>query len=232
MQNAIAVEGEVVSDGVFVTLEDAEAAIERGMGGFREAGAALMWIQDGKKYKDAKFETFVDYCRERWDFSESRAYQQIDAARVVALLEAETSTDRGGNVPSPRSEWTIRPLAKVLHERGEEGVREAWKDIVARKLRQSDLRPDRQRITFRDVSRVVNPPAGGGKPGWFELLGLVGDDLIDAAKHMDRVEAELAAALKRKHPKAPKQEFIDKAEGYAEWAEGLAARLRDLEGAA
>jgi hypothetical protein len=59
-----------------------------------------------------------------------------------------------------------------------------------------------------------------GKPGWQELIGIVGDDLIKAGKDMDRVEAEVN--------RRPNEKFREKAERYAGWADELAERLRAI----
>lgn len=85
-------------------------------------------------------------------------------------------------------------------------------------------------MSVREAKKIVRDRTKGnaGKPGWHELLGRVGEDLKAAAKHLNKVDAELKAAAKRKHPKHPNQKFIDKAAEYAEWADGLADRLRAL----
>jgi hypothetical protein len=61
------------------------------MQSFVEVGAALIEIRDAKLYRDG-FDTFDDYCSERWDFSRQRAYQLIDASALVGLFSTTVDT--------------------------------------------------------------------------------------------------------------------------------------------
>lgn len=63
-----------------------------------------MKIRDGRLYRVA-FDTFEDYCRERWKFSRPRAYQFIDSAKVIPNLST--------NVDKPSTEAQVRPLTKL-----------------------------------------------------------------------------------------------------------------------
>lgn len=77
----------------------------------------------------------------------------------------------------------------------------------------------------RELSRELrglNAKASRVGPNWFELLGLIGDDLIAARKHL--VAAETAI-------EDPSPALREKAGQYAEWAEDLAARLREISAA-
>lgn len=60
----------------------------------------------------------------------------------------------------------------------------------------------------------------GGKPGWHELLGRVGDSLTDAVKHLDKIEAAI--------DRDPNEEFVAKAQGFADRADEIADRLRKI----
>ena len=57
-------------------------------------------------------------------------------------------------------------------------------------------------------------------PGWMELIGQVGDDLIRAEKDLTKVEDAIT--------RQPNQKFRAKAERYADWADVLARRLRAM----
>ena len=59
-------------------LEDYEQMIRQGMNSYFEIGRALRFIQRGKLYRE-QYETFDQYCRERWGFSRHRGYQLIRA---------------------------------------------------------------------------------------------------------------------------------------------------------
>lgn len=76
-------------------------------------------------------------------------------------------------------------------------------------------------MTYREAQQLVRGRAAGtaGKPGWFELLGKVGDTLITAGKHLEKAEQ----AIEDPHP-----DLRRKAEEYAQWAEDVAARLRNI----
>lgn len=80
-------------------------------------------------------------------------------------------------------------------------------------------------MTSRDAQKLARsrqPSANNNwKPSWHELIGQVGDDLILAAKHLDKTEE----AIHRE----PNQKFKDKAAKYAGWAQDLADRLHRIE---
>ena len=79
-------------------------------------------------------------------------------------------------------------------------------------------------MTIREARDIVRKRAGrantGGKPGWHELLGRVGDSLTEGLKHLEKIEAEL--------DREPSDVFIAKAQGFAARADDIAARLRRI----
>lgn len=85
-------------------LAELEAVVERGLQTFVEVGAALMEIRDSRLYRE-HYDTFANYCRERWGVQRRRAYQLMDAAAVV------------GNVKDfshpPQVESHAAPLSKL-----------------------------------------------------------------------------------------------------------------------
>lgn len=201
------VSGEIVEYG---SLSENEQIIERGMTSFVEVGRALMRIRDDCQYVMAGFDTFEDYCKQRWDVSRSYALGQIDAVRV---LDAMSSRE---DIEPPTTEFQIRPLVKVLNNHGDAALVNAWKQITER--HQGD-----GPIGGREVRRALSLGANYGKPGWHELLGEVGDTLIRADKQLTKVEAAIS--------RTPNKEFRAKAGRYALWASDLAARLREIEAA-
>jgi hypothetical protein len=114
-------------------------------------------------------------------------------------------------LPAPDTEWAARPLTKILVDSGEDAVREAWGQILERHEGDGP-------ITGTEVRRFFAVGASHHKPGWFELLGAVGDSLTATEKLLAKVEQ----AVHRK----PNDDFLDQADGYAERAEALAQRLR------
>ena len=99
-------------------LIDLEGVIERGLETFIEVGNALLQIRDERLYQ-RDYDTFEDYCRERWQMSRSRAHRLIDAATVAGNLLPI------GNNPTHESQ--VRPLTKLEPEE----QRAAWKLATA-----------------------------------------------------------------------------------------------------
>ena len=101
------------------SLSSLEQVIERGQKTFMEVGKALLVIQEQKLYRqDCK--TFAEYCNVRWGFAKSRAYQMIDAAKVVGNVH------QGGQIEPPTTERQARPLASLPAAQ----QANAWADVV------------------------------------------------------------------------------------------------------
>ena len=102
-------------------LARCEKVVADNLGGFFAVGKALMAIRDWRLYALAGYESFEDYCRERWDFGRARACQLIHASEVV---------DRVYNCKQievlPRNEAQVRPLITLDPE---EQV-QAWQQAV------------------------------------------------------------------------------------------------------
>jgi hypothetical protein len=67
-------------------LAQCEAVIAQGLRTFVDVGVALLKIRDDRLYK-AEWTTFEAYCRDRWNLSERRSYQLMDAATVTENLK-------------------------------------------------------------------------------------------------------------------------------------------------
>lgn len=122
-------------------LMDCEAAIERGLGTFREVGDALLRIRDAKLYR-LHAPTFEAYCRDRWGISQPRAYQFIEAAEAVGRLESST------NVELPANEAQVRPLTRL----GPEQQAEVWRQAT-------ETAPD-GKVTAAHVQQTVDAYRG------------------------------------------------------------------------
>lgn len=101
-----------------------ERRIAAGLQTFREVGAALLEIRDGRLYRETH-SSFDRYCAERWSLSQSRAYQLIDSARVVALLgepkelvnEAQARELAALNPEDAQKVWlTVEKTAEETHK--------------------------------------------------------------------------------------------------------------------
>lgn len=99
------------------TLDGCEAVIERGLGTFVEVGEALLAIRDARLYRES-YDTFEDYCAERWKLSRKRAYDLTAAAQVASTLSPMGDT--------PASERVARELAPLRSEPVQ--MREAWEE--------------------------------------------------------------------------------------------------------
>lgn len=86
------------------TLERCEAVIGQGRETFLQVGAALSEIQHGKLYR-AHYDTFEEYCRDRWDMGRGRAYQLMSSSKVAS--ELSTMVDK-----PPKNEREAREIAK------------------------------------------------------------------------------------------------------------------------
>lgn len=107
-----------MSGEISVRLESCEAVIERGMQTFMEVGQALAEIRDSRLYRE-QFETFEDYCHQRWGLSRSRAYQMIDASDIAHAMSTIVDT------PLPTNEGQARELSGLEPESAAEVMREA-----------------------------------------------------------------------------------------------------------
>ena len=99
------------------TLTHAEAKIERGLASFVEVGEALAEVRDARLYRETHA-TFLDYCRDRWGISDSRARQLIGAAETVT-----TVTTLGA--PAPSNEGQARALSGLGADAAAEVMRRA-----------------------------------------------------------------------------------------------------------
>jgi N6-adenosine-specific RNA methylase IME4 len=97
-------------------LGELETVIQNGLKTFMDVGMALMVIRDEKLYREV-YNTFDDYCRERWGMSRIHAYRMIGAA------EATNNLLPMGNI-YPTNERQARPLIALSPDLQQE----AWKE--------------------------------------------------------------------------------------------------------
>lgn len=121
-------------------LVDCEKTIRRGIKAFFEVGKALAIIKAERLYR-CDYQTFDQYCKEKWDFSRIRAYQLINA---TACMEMLTNV----NIPLPQNESQVRPLLDIP----ESEIAGTWQMFI------EDIgeRP----FTARDVREFVNRKLG------------------------------------------------------------------------
>jgi len=119
-------------------LDRLEDIIRKGRQTFYEIGKALMEIRERKLYRDVLgYETFEEYCKDRWDFQWNYAYKQIAAAETMDNLKICTI------VQKPENEGQLRPLTKLLPEQQVE----AWQKVIEN--------ASENKITARLVNKIV-----------------------------------------------------------------------------
>jgi len=106
------------------TLAENEAVIEKYRASFIHVAQALADIKAEKQYKTAGFETFEDYCQERWQFSAKRGYQLIEAAEVVENV----NHGRHSAIMPPDNERQTRAVAEASDDPQEQG--KIWEEAV------------------------------------------------------------------------------------------------------
>ncbi|MBD3882153.1 hypothetical protein IFO70_10320 [Phormidium tenue FACHB-886] len=100
-----------------IRLSHLEAAIERGLKAFHEAGQALAEIRENRLYRDSHGD-FETYCLDRWTISKTHANRLIEAAEVVSSM-----TPIG--VILPANEAQARPLTALPVEQRVEAMQAA-----------------------------------------------------------------------------------------------------------
>ena len=119
-------------------LERCEVVIKQGLKTFIEVGEALFIIRDKRLYR-REFNTFEDYCQQKWSLGKRYVNYMISASETISNL--------GTIVPIlPKNETQIRPLTSLEPEI----QKEVWNEVV----KQSE--ETRQPITAARVQSVVN----------------------------------------------------------------------------
>lgn len=172
-------------------LAENESVIERGLKTFHEVGNALIAIRDKRLYRQT-FKTFEDYCQQKWGLGERRAYQFIDAAKVLENLKSEPM------VQLPASERQARPLTQLEPE----AQRVVW-DIVQKTAPNGKVTADHVKSVtsvFKEVATTKAIDDGSG-------VQVAVSDVFKAAvteetyERMKRQEAYIAQKLDRKKEK-------------------------------
>jgi hypothetical protein len=196
------------------SLEAAEEVIGPGLATFLEVGQALSLIRSERWYEELRFESFDDYCRERWGLTRRYADYQIEAAEVGTIVLA-----RG--LPAPANESVARPLAPLLKDKGEDELAATWGEIV--RSHEGD-----GRITAAEVKRHLDgtpdKASSSGKPRLADLLGDAGDAFKPFSRKLAKAENEAKARGRTGN------EFRAKAARYLVWCEAAAISLRKLAG--
>jgi hypothetical protein len=92
-----------------------EARVEAGLMNFIDVGNALSEIRDRKLYRATHPNSFEEYCRERWGFTDNYARRLIQSSEVVKSVPIGTV----------RTESQARELSRVEPARRQEVVEKA-----------------------------------------------------------------------------------------------------------
>jgi hypothetical protein len=123
-------------------LAKLETIIDKGKAAFIDVGEALASIRDKRLYRDA-YDSFEDYCQERWGFTRQRAHQLMQASEVVSTIVDKSTPS--SHLPN---EGQARELAKV-----EKAKRKAvWDKAVESAPKNKKGTP---KVTAAQVKRVA-----------------------------------------------------------------------------
>jgi hypothetical protein len=122
-----------------------------------KADAAALWVKllrlyEGGAHLALGYSSWGAYCDGEFEMSKSRAYQVLDAARVVEALPHSTMVD------SDLSERAARELVPVLRDDPEQ-VPEVWAEVVEEHGDQPTAAQVREHVEPRHARR---PPRGMG----------------------------------------------------------------------
>ena len=160
-------------------LERCEVVIKQGLNTFIEVGEALFIIRDKRLYR-REFNTFEDYCQEKWRLS--KPYVN----RIIAASQSFTNLAPIG-VILPNTESQVRPLTSLEPEI----QKEVWKEVV---------KTHGENITAAKVQSVAND----WKPVNQEIKEIKNEpmfaistpeELLKKAKEVAKERAEVKARL-------------------------------------
>ncbi len=133
--------------------EELEAVIESGLKTFVEVGNALSEIRNGLLYR-VDYDTFEDYCVDRWGMKRAYADRLIKSAEVANNLTPMGAKSENNHNP-PISERQVRPLTKLEPDE----QKEVWKEAV-------ETAPN-GKVTAKHVEEVIearNEASGLSQP--------------------------------------------------------------------
>jgi hypothetical protein len=125
-------------------LAACETVIKKGIAAFKEVAEALLEINEKQLYK-AEFNTFEEYCRLKWEFTDRHAHRLMLAGEVVKNLETDQLVS---SIPAaiPVNEAQARPL---------EGLTREQQVRAARKVAEKTTNP-----TAKDYEEAVGEVTG------------------------------------------------------------------------
>jgi len=126
--------------------------VSSGLQVFYKVGDALMSILNSRLYRETHT-SFIEFCKDEWGMSGSRARQLCDAAKVVKNitgLDVQT-LNVSTTVDTPSSEAVTRPLTSLT----EEQQKKAWNE--AKKAAAKEGRKANSKDTKKAADTLVPP---------------------------------------------------------------------------
>lgn len=137
------------------TLEELENVVRNGLKYFLEVGRALMQIKDQRLYRE-DFDSFEEYCRERWGMSQSKGYYLIYSSSVVDNL--------GDGITLPERSSHAAPLY-ILQD--PELQKKAWMEVLETVDEDSITGEYVRNVAHKHYVSSSNPTLGEAiKNGW------------------------------------------------------------------
>lgn len=156
-----------------------EGVIGKGWDTFVAVGSALARIRDKRLYR-ADFDTFEEYCRQKWLYGRAHAYRLMGAAEVINHLSPI------GDIPLPQNEAQVRPLLGLTPDQIQTVWRAAFRK--AGKNRITARLVERTAAEFRE--RALRPSAPG-------QAATPAQQVWSAVRHADRLLQRAKRSLRR-----------------------------------
>lgn len=159
-------------------LQKHETTIKKGLNTFVEVGQALLEIRDKKLYR-IEYNTFEEYCKQKWQISRRRSYQLIEASLVIENVNPGTQM--------PKNEKEIRPLTslepEIQNAAWQETIEKHGENITAKKV--EEVAND-----WKEASKKIKQQKNEGV-----FVAATDKDILKKAKE---IKEQKAAAYKQK----------------------------------
>ena len=165
-------------------LQKHETTIKKGLNTFVEVGQALLEIRDKKLYR-IEYNTFEQYCQDKWHFTRMRVSQLINASVVIQNVN--------NCLQKPTTESQVRPLTPLEPE-------------IQNAVWQETIEKHGENITAKKVQEVANDWKEANK----EIKQQKNEGVFVAANDKDILKK--AKEIKEQKAAAYKQKIVERIE--------------------